>query len=179
MICRTRSLSLRHLRAVAALAFTFVATGACDRYGPAAEDAASSQQVAKQSPRRTPSTILTTSSASGPPPQAVDDQAPQPSLACFERLADAEGEMEMAHDPAWRKKALRDLIEMRVRSSAYRVEIDAALAANKRSRDALQAEFGRGEMAEEDFSSARSELEMQARGLIQDRTREGLPECDI
>jgi len=179
MIYRTPSLSLQRALTGVVIVVASVATGACERDGPDAEEAAASEQIVEQFPDRTHPTAMTTGSASSPLPQALDQPMPQPSLACFERLADAEGEMEMAHDPAWRKKALRDLAEMRASISTYRAEIDAALAVNRRSRDALQAEFDSGEMAEEDFNSARAELEMQARGLIEDRARAGLAECDI
>ena len=179
MIYRMRSLSPKRSLIGAFIALAYLMTGACDHDGQDAEEAAASEQIIAQSSDRTLSTAMTAGSASGPPPQASDEPMPQPSLACFERLADAEGEMEMAHDPVWRKKALQELAEMRARTSNYRAEIDAALAEYGRSRDALQAEFDSGEMAEDDFNSARAELEMQARGLIEDRARAGLAECDI
>lgn len=84
---------------------------------------------------------------------------PQPSLECFERLADAEGVMELANDPTWRTKALQELSHMRANSADHRVKTDAALAENRRSRDALEAEFERGNMAVDDLNSTRSELE--------------------
>ena len=179
MMCRTRSLSRKRSITGAFIALASLAMGACVRHGPDAEEAAASEQTVAQFSGRTLSRAMTTEPASGPPPRTPDDPVPQPSLACFERLADAEGEMEMAHDPVWRKKALQDLAEMRARTSKYRAEIDAALAESSRSRDALQAEFDSGEIAEDDFNSARAELQMQARGLIDDRARAGLAECDI
>lgn len=111
--------------------------------------------------------------------QSTAPSGSQPSMACFERLADAEGEIDLARDPVWRKKALRELARMRARTGEYYAEVDAALAENRRSRDALQAEFDSGDMAEDDFNAARSELEMEARELTQDRERAGIPECGI
>lgn len=112
-------------------------------------------------------------------PQSAGPSEPQPSEACLERLADAEGERDLAQDPVWRKAALRELAQMRTRNAEYYAEVDAALAENRRSPDALQAEFDSGDIAEDDFNAARSELEMGARELTQDRTRAGLPECDV
>ena len=87
--------------------------------------------------------------------------------------------MDLARDPVWRKKALRELARMRARTGEYYAEVDADLAENRRSRDALQAEFDSGDMAEDDFNAARSELEVKARELIQDRERAGIPECGV
>lgn len=87
--------------------------------------------------------------------------------------------MELAHDPAWRNKVLRELGEMRANSASCRAEIDAALAEPSRLRDVLQAQFDRGEMAEDDFNSARAELEMKVRLLIEARAGAGLEECGI
>ena len=113
------------------------------------------------------------------PSQSTAPSGSQPSMACFERLADAEGEMDLARDPVWRKKALRELARMRARTGEYYAEVDADLAENRRSRDALQAEFDSGDMAEDDFNAARSELEMEARELTEDRERAGIPECGV
>ena len=113
------------------------------------------------------------------PSQSTAPSGSQPSLACFERLADAEGELELAENPVWRKKALGELARMRARTGEYYAEVDVDLAENRRSRDALQAEFDSGAMAEDDFNAARSELEMKARELTQDRERAGIPECGI
>ena len=70
------------------------------------------------------------------PSQSTAPSGSQPSMACFERLADAEGEMDLARDPVWRKKALRELARMRARTGEYYAEVDADLAENRRSRAA-------------------------------------------
>lgn len=74
---------------------------------------------------------------------------------------------------------MRRLAQMRARTGEYYAEVDADLAENRRSRDALQAEFDSGDMAEDDFNAARSELEMEARELTEDRERAGIPECGV
>jgi hypothetical protein len=64
--------------------------------------------------------------------------APQPpTQTCMEILADSEGEMGRAQDPAWRRKAIGKLSEMRAEHDRYRASIDRALARNAKARDQL------------------------------------------
>jgi len=107
-------------------------------------------------------------------PQALSP--PVPSQACFEMLADAEGEMAMAEDPKWRKKTLAELRhEHRLRHN----RIEAALSEFSNQRDAIQRDFDDGRMPEDDFRSARSEIQREVRLLILERDAEQLPGCSV
>lgn len=104
--------------------------------------------------------------------------APQPpTQTCLEILADSEGEMGRAQDPAWRRKAIGKLSEMRAEHDRYRASIDRALARNAKARDQLQRELGRREIEEDDFHVARSEFDAVARRLIGERDNQQLPAC--
>jgi len=101
---------------------------------------------------------------------------PVPSQACFERLADAEGEMAMAEDPKWREETLA---ELRNEHRLQQDRIEAELTEYSLQRDDLQREFDDGGMAEDDFRSARSEIQREVRRLIRERDADQLPGCGV
>lgn len=101
---------------------------------------------------------------------------PVPSQACFERLADAEGEMAMADDPGWRKKTLA---ELRHEHRLQQDRIEPELAEYSRQRDDLQRDFDDGGLADDDFRSARSEIQREVRRLISERDAEQPPGCGV
>lgn len=100
-----------------------------------------------------------------------------PTQACFEILADSEGEMERAQDPVWRRKAVGELAEMRAAHDRYRASIDRTIVKNTRARDRLQRKFDKREIDEDDFNAARSELDAEARRLISERETPQIPAC--
>lgn len=100
-----------------------------------------------------------------------------PTQACFEILADAEGEMARATDPEWREVAAKELAKMRAESDRRHRGIDAALAKKAKNRDRLQRKFERGEIEEDDFNSERSEIDGEARRLTEERDTHQLPAC--
>ena len=108
--------------------------------------------------------------------QSVDALQP-PTQACFEILADSEGEMARAQDPVWRRKAVGELSKMRAEPDRYRASIDRAIAKNAKARDQLQGKFDRHEIEEDDFNAARSELDAKARRLIAERDTPQLTAC--
>lgn len=108
--------------------------------------------------------------------QPIDASQP-PTQACFEMLADSEGEMARAQDPVWRRKAVGELAKMRAEHDRYRASVDRAIAKNAKARDRLQGKFDRQEIEEDDFNAARSEFETEARRLIAERDAPQLPAC--
>jgi len=102
---------------------------------------------------------------------------PAPTPACFALLADAEGEMALAEDPAWRTKALKDLRQRHAEHRLRQDRIAAALADHARQRDRLQGDLDGGGISEDDFNSARSEIQSEVRRLIAERHAEQLPGC--
>lgn len=107
-------------------------------------------------------------------PQALSP--PAPSQACFETLADAEGEMAMANDPEWREKTLA---ELRHQHRLQRDRIEAELTEYSHQRDDLQRDFDDGRLPEDDFRSARSEIQREVRRLIGERDAGQLPGCGV
>ena len=100
-----------------------------------------------------------------------------PTQTCLEILADSEGEMARAQDPAWRREAIGKLAEMRAEHTRYRASINRALARNAKARNQLQREHDRKEIEEDDFNAARTEFDAVARRLIAERDKQTLPAC--
>lgn len=101
----------------------------------------------------------------------------EPAQACFEILADSEGEMARAQNPAWRREAIGKLAKMRAEQDRFRASIDRAIAKNAKTRDRLQMKFDRRDIDEDDFNAARSELETERRRLIAERDTLQIPAC--
>jgi hypothetical protein len=55
-----------------------------------------------------------------------------PTQACLEILADSEGELELARDPRWRRKAVGKQAKMREEHDRYRASINRALARTRK-----------------------------------------------
>lgn len=102
---------------------------------------------------------------------------PAPAQACFEILADSDGEMTQTQDLDWRRKAVGDLKKMRAEHDRYRASINRKLAQNAKARDRLQQDFHRREIEEDDFNAARSEIETETRRLLAERDNPQLPAC--
>lgn len=110
---------------------------------------------------------------------SVSEAYETPTKACFEIFADSEGEMARATDPAWRKKARPEIEKRRAESERRRSRIDGELAKRARDRDRLQRDYDRGAIHDDDFKSARFELETDVRTLVAERDAKQIPACDF
>jgi hypothetical protein len=108
---------------------------------------------------------------------SVSEAPEAPAQACFEIFADSEGEMARATDPAWRKKARPEIEKLRAESERRRSRIDGELAKLARDRGRLQHDYDRGAIHDDDFRSARFELDADVRTLVAERDAKQLPAC--
>ena len=108
---------------------------------------------------------------------SVSEASGVPTQACFEIFADSEGEMARATDPVWREKARPEIEKLRAESERRRSRIDGELAKRARDRDRLQRDYDRGAIHDDDFRSARFELEADVRTLIAERDAKQIPAC--
>ena len=110
---------------------------------------------------------------------SVSEASETPNQACFEIFADSEGEMARVTDPAWRKKTLPEIETLRPAREGRRSRIDGELAKRARDRDRLQRDYDRGAIHDDDFRSARFELETEVRTLVAERDAKQIPACDF
>ena len=108
---------------------------------------------------------------------SVSEAPGRPTQACFEIFADSEGGMARATDPAWREKVRPEIEKLRAENERRRARIDGELAKRARDRDRLQRDYDRGAIHDDDFRSARFELEADVRTLVAERDAKQIPVC--
>ncbi len=89
--------------------------------------------------------------------------------------------MARATDPAPRKRRpCRKSRNCAPRANGSRSRIDGELAKRARDRDRLQRDYDRGAIHDDDFRSARFELETEVRTLVAERDGpKQIPACDF
>ncbi|HWV60307.1 MAG TPA: hypothetical protein VN034_06620 [Sphingopyxis sp.] len=108
---------------------------------------------------------------------SVSEASEAPTQACFEIFADSEGEVARSSDPAWREKARPKIEKLRAESERRRSRVDSELAKLRRDRDRLQRDYDRGAIHDDDFKSARFELDADVRTLVAERDAKQIPAC--
>ena len=75
--------------------------------------------------------------------------------------------------------AQKTLAELRHQHRLQRDRIEAELTQYSHQRDDLQRDFDDGRLPEDDFRSARSEIQREVRRLIGERDAGQLPACGV